>query len=93
MDEESCLQASMLTWEKIAASAYRAYCNSAYSNSAGNKNFQGNPIRAWEDLPQSIQTAWEAAVRHADICLRMPAVAMESETRWAGWIPPHLKAD
>lgn len=87
MDEEACSQASMLTWQEIAASAYRAY-----SNSTGNKNFQGNPMPAWENLPQAIRTAWEAAVRHADLCLRIPTIAMESETRWAGWIPPHIEA-
>ena len=87
MDEELYARASLLTWEEIAASVYRAYCNSA-----GNKDFQGNPMLEWEDLPQTIQTAWEASVRHADLCLRTPAIATKNETRWVGWIPPHVKA-
>lgn len=33
----------------------------AYGESTGNKNFLGDPMPAWEDLPDSIRTAWEAA--------------------------------
>lgn len=33
----------------------------AYSKSTDNKNFQGNEMPKWEDLPEKIQKAWEAA--------------------------------
>lgn len=39
--------------------AERAYA--AYAKSTGGKNFQGNPMPAWIDLPTSIQLAWIAA--------------------------------
>ena len=45
-DEAICEQAHSLPWHEVAASAYRAY-----SNSVGNKTFQGNPLPAWESLP------------------------------------------
>lgn len=34
----------------------------AYGKSTGGKNFQGDPMPAWDDLPQPIQDAWDAAV-------------------------------
>jgi hypothetical protein len=46
-----------IAWLEIAADAYRAY-----SVSTGNKNFRGEPMPAWADLPESIQAAWAAAV-------------------------------
>lgn len=44
-------------YEDIAKSAYKAY-----AASTGNKNFRGEPMPEWEDLPISIRTAWETAV-------------------------------
>lgn len=83
-EQEEC--AGQMAWRKVAASAYQAY-----ANSVGNKNLQGNAMPAWEALPQSITTAWEAAARHADLCQRAtPGFATDYETCWIGWVPPHL---
>jgi hypothetical protein len=41
---------------ELAKVAYRAY-----SATTGNKNFQGNPMPAWDDLPETIREAWAAA--------------------------------
>jgi hypothetical protein len=70
-----------MAWVDIAASAYRAY-----AASTGNKNFRGDPMPAWADLPAPIRTAWEAAVRQAGTCLEFGHVMDES--RWTGWAPP-----
>jgi hypothetical protein len=78
-----------MAWRDIAASAYRAY-----SASTGNKNFRGDPMPTFDDLPQPIKTAWEAAVRQADHCSRLgpePAPDVLAETRWNGWLPPHIQ--
>lgn len=80
-----------LSWETIAASAYRAY-----GQSVGNKNYQGLPMPAWEDLPASIQIAWVCAVRHTgDLAKYLPEPGVvklipnelgltEMEQQWAG---------
>jgi len=70
-------------WSDIAASAYRAY-----AASTGNKNFRGEPMPEFADLPQPIKTAWQAAVRHAVDCARCPAGEFPDEQQWAGWTPP-----
>jgi hypothetical protein len=72
-----------MSYRDIAASAYRAY-----AASTGNKNYQGNPMPAFDDLPQPIQTAWEAAIRQAENCFlnKHPG----DEQTWQGWVPPHL---
>lgn len=78
---------SGMTWEAIAASAYRAY-----AASTGNKNFRGEPMPKFEDLPQPIRVAWEAAVRQVGYCLDNPLNATAlAEHRWAGWLPPELR--
>lgn len=41
----------------LAAKAY-----AAYAISAGGKNFQGNPMPAWAELPEAIRGHWRAAV-------------------------------
>jgi hypothetical protein len=33
----------------------------AYGASTGHKNFRGDPMPAWDDLGEAIQTAWAAA--------------------------------
>jgi hypothetical protein len=33
----------------------------AYGQTTGFKNFQGNPMPNWDDLPDTIQGAWVAA--------------------------------
>lgn len=35
----------------------------AYGQTTGNKNFQGNPMPAWEALGDTIQAAWVAATQ------------------------------
>lgn len=80
-----------MAYTDIAASAYRAY-----AASTGNKNYRGEPMPEFESLPQAIQTAWEAAIRQVEICLRPNYGVIDEhkdEQRWAGWIPPHIKAD
>lgn len=76
-----------MPWRDIAASAYRAY-----AASTGNKNFRGDPMPAFDELPQPIRTAWEAAVRQVGYCLDNGRAIMESGRddagRFAGWIPP-----
>lgn len=80
---ENQAQAGM-AWQGIARCAYQAY-----AASTGNKNYQGLPMPEFDDLPQKIQTAWEAAVRHAkDVTVVGPENADPS--RWDGWIPPHV---
>ena len=77
-----------MPWCEIAASAYRAY-----AASTGNKNFRGEPMPEFDQLPTPIKTAWEAAVRQAGLCLniRMAKDAPPDESRWSGWVPPHVK--
>lgn len=43
---------------QLAANAYLAY-----GNFTGNKNFRGEPMPLWEDLPEAIQGAWMAAAK------------------------------
>lgn len=43
--------------ETIAREAYEAY-----GHSTGGKNFQGDPMPEWGDLPDAIRAAWRAAV-------------------------------
>lgn len=35
----------------------------AYGQTTDFKNFQGNPMPAWQDLPDKIQEAWIASVQ------------------------------
>lgn len=78
-----------MAWSDIAVSAYRAY-----SASTGNKNFRGEPMPAFDDLPQSIRVAWEAAVRQAGECQsRTAKQGPPDEGRWAGWVPPYLRPE
>ena len=70
-------------WSHIAASAYRAY-----AANTGNKNFRGEPMPKFEDLPAPIRTAWEAAVRQVGDILLLGTRAYKNEQSWAGWVPP-----
>lgn len=50
-----------MDWLAIAGSAYRAY-----AKSTGNKNFRGDPMPEFDDLPCPIKdAAWVAAVQDA----------------------------
>lgn len=46
--------------EKLTRYAERAY--NAYGKTTDFKNFQGNPMPEWSELPDRIQAAWKAAV-------------------------------
>lgn len=46
--------------EEIAKLSYQAY-----GQVTGNKNFQGNPMPDWENLPEKIQHAWIFATQTA----------------------------
>lgn len=75
-----------MAWSDIAASAYRAY-----AASTGNKNFRGDPMPAFNDLPQPIKTAWEASVRQVGNCLNSSFPNPEdAEQGWNGWTPPGI---
>lgn len=65
---------------EIAASAYRAY-----AASTGNKNYQGNPMPAFDELPNAIQTAWEAASRQV---VFVSEGTEHDEQKWQGWRRP-----
>lgn len=45
-----------LDMHDLAKIAYRAY-----GGAVGGKNHRGEPMPAWDDLGESIQTAWEVA--------------------------------
>lgn len=75
---------ALFAWTDMAASAYRAY-----AASTGNKNFRGEPMPAFEDLPAPIQTAWEAAVRHVGNAIENPrALNAQKEQSWQHWRRP-----
>jgi hypothetical protein len=76
-----------MAWSAIAKSAYKAY-----SASTRNKNYQGLPMPEWEQLSQSIQTAWEVAVRQAGECFGLIGGTLPpDEQNWAGWVPPQFR--
>ena len=77
-----------MAWTEIAASAYRSY-----AASTGNKNYQGLPMPAFDELPLPIQTAWEAAVRQAGWLIfgggrPSDSDLMQSEQHWNVWVRP-----
>jgi hypothetical protein len=75
-------------WTEVAASAYRAY-----AASTGNKNFRGDPMPGFDDLPLPIKTAWEAAVRQARDLMETPHDEdAPGEQRWQGWVRPQDQA-
>jgi hypothetical protein len=67
----------------IAESAYKSY-----AASTGNKNFKGDPMPEWNDLPLGIQTAWEASARQVMFICNDPLSAIPDEQRWQGWERP-----
>ena len=73
-----------MAWADIANSAYKAY-----AAVTGNKNFRGEQMPAFEELPPMIQKAWEAAARQAYVCLddKMDGTPPD-ERRWANWEKP-----
>lgn len=78
------------SYEAFAISAYKAY-----SASAGNKNFRGEPMPEFDVLPQPIKTAWEAAVRQVIDAWESEGefTKFPDETRWEGWLPPRIRRE
>lgn len=73
--------ANKIPFSEIAASAYRAY-----AANTGNKNYRGDPMPAFHELPVAIQTAWEAASCQVACCLEFNRP--HDESRWKGWARP-----
>lgn len=46
-------------WRNLAQAGYEAY-----AANTGNKNFRGEEMPAFNDLPEAIINAWIAATRH-----------------------------
>lgn len=73
-----------MPYDQIARSAYEAY-----AAVTDRKNFRGEPMPEWVDLPPAIRTAWEAAARQVELCLRYPKTPEHRATdRWNGWESP-----
>jgi len=83
MAEELIQAQAGMAYRDIAASAYRAY-----AASTGNKNFLGQSMPEFKDLPRPIQIAWEAAIRQVERCFNTPEYALANEQCWAEWLPP-----
>jgi len=77
-----------MSWSEIVKSAYLAY-----SASTDNKNFRGEEMPKFEDLPIAIQTAWECAVRQTGNCLRLAGehhAGNLDEQSWKAWTDKRL---
>jgi hypothetical protein len=79
--------------QATAGHSYRSMAISAYKSYAantGNKNFKGDPMPKWDELPVGIQTAWEAATRQLIyIAYQDPEVkTFPDEQEWNGWTRP-----
>ncbi len=73
-----------MPWSEIAESAYRAFC-------ARMRGVLGDSaiLVEWHELPTQIQWSWEAAVRQAGECSRVPLGGhAPDESHWAKWRPP-----
>lgn len=57
---------------ELRAFAKKGY--EAYGNQTDFKNFRGEPMPAWDELPETIQSAWVAAAN---------VIAMETVTDFA----------
>jgi hypothetical protein len=77
-----------MAWREIAKSAYLAY-----GHFVDFKNAFGGDMPKWEDLPERIRHAWEAAARQVAVC----QMALEDydiragelgEDIWSTWKPP-----
>jgi hypothetical protein len=70
-----------MNWEKVAESAYKAYCNNLF----GSKYFE------WKRLGPQEKIAWQAAVQQVVIVLdadKHPKNRYDSdESKWKGWKP------
>ena len=68
------------TYADVAESAYKAY-----GAVTGNKNFRGEPMPEFKDLPETIRTAWEAAALQVMTCKDRVPSEWPDPLRWAGW--------
>lgn len=66
--------------ERLEDLARKAY--TAYGQATGGKNYQGLPMPAFDDLGDTIQHAWKAAVQAVD----------RDWQQWAGSLTEELKA-
>jgi len=68
-----------MSTNKLARAAY-----AAYGATTQNRNFRGEPMPAWEDLPELIQRAWHNAAAtvamSAVVALKPPAHPVYPET-------------
>lgn len=71
------------SYRSIAESAYKSY-----AANTGNKNFKGDPMPEWNDLPIKIRTAWEAATRQIIQIAVRPQDDFPDEQQWNGWESP-----
>lgn len=78
-------QVSSFNLQELAQAAYVAY-----SALTDNKNFRGEEMPAFEDLPIKIKTAWEVSVRHTIDCLREDSVDLDT-SHWRNWESPFFK--
>lgn len=67
----------------IAASAYRAY-----GFNRDWKDWRGQPMPQWNELPAHIRTAWEAAVRQVWGVFNGGSYGLDIEAHWKDWTPP-----
>ena len=77
-------------WEEVAKSAYLAY-----AAVTDNKNFRGEEMPKYEDLPDRIKDAWNAAVRQVGSIYESGVditsegkVNFPDEQRWKGYARP-----
>ncbi len=64
-------------WEYLAKMAYRAFAMNI-----------GDTTLEWHELPESAQSAWEAAVRQAIACAELrPGELTPDLKAWTGWKP------
>lgn len=55
----------MFSWDDVAMRCY-----GAYAEVTDWKNYQGNPMPQWEELPDKTQEAWIAASKEASRVLK-----------------------
>lgn len=64
------------TWRAIAVAAYNAY-----GSVVDFKNQQGQPMPSFDQLPSTIQSAWERAARTVSECLQNPELIAAANTQ------------
>lgn len=79
MKRKSCVlampeQLTDANWSAIAPFAY-----SAYGAVVNFKNYQGQPMPPFDQLPETIKQAWEQAARSVGECLNHPELIAEAD--------------